>query len=236
MSRERDGAVTLITGGGSGIGAAVAGRLRAAGQRVAVMGRGRERLSALERELDAPDELLTISGDSSDWPTVRDAVAVTVERFGRLDAVVANAGVATHDTVVDGDPEKWREMVLTNVLGPALLIRAAVSALRASAGRIVLVGSVAGMIHTPGNLYGATKWAVTGLAENTRRAVTADGIGVTLIAPGRAETPFWDGPGGLPQGRLLSADEVAASVVWALDQPAGVDVNTVTIRPVGQPV
>ncbi|UED86614.1 SDR family oxidoreductase [Streptomyces profundus] len=236
MSTENDTSVTLITGGGSGIGAAVAGRLLAAGQRVAVLGRGAERLAALERELEAPDGLLTIVGDSSDWPSVREAVASTIDRFGRLDAVVANAGVTSHDTVVDGDPEKWREMVLTNVLGPALLIRAALSALRTSAGRIVLVGSVAGLVNTPGNLYGATKWAMTGLAENARRAVTADGVGVTLIAPGRVETPFWDGLGELPAGRLLSADEVAASVVWALDQPAGVDVNTVTIRPVGQPV
>jgi NADP-dependent 3-hydroxy acid dehydrogenase YdfG len=126
-------------------------------------------------------------------------------------------------------------MVLTNVLGPALLIRASVDALRRSGGRIVLVGSVAGFVPTPGNLYGATKYAVTGLAENTRRQVTDWGIGVTLVAPGRVETPFWAEQDVTSLGRMLTADQIAGSVVWALGQPAGVDVNTVVVRPLGQP-
>ena len=112
-------------------------------------------------------------------------------------------------------------MVLTNVLGPALLIKAALPALKATRGRIVLVGSVAGHIHTPGNLYGATKWAVTGLAENTRLRVTADGIGVTLISPGPVETHFSDPAGGLPPDRTrMTADQLAACIVWAIT-PAG---------------
>ncbi|MGH8793876.1 MAG: SDR family oxidoreductase, partial [Stackebrandtia sp.] len=127
-------------------------------------------------------------------------------------------------------------MILTNVLGPALLIRAALPALKETRGRIVLVGSVAGMVHTPGNLYGAAKWAVTGLAENTRRAVTDDKVGVTLVSPGATETSFFDGGGGLPDRTLLSADQVAGAIVWAIDQPSGVDVNTVTVRPKVSPV
>jgi len=230
-----DAPVTLITGGSSGIGAAAASQLLKRGHQVAVTGRSAERLDRFAEGLGRPPALLTVAGDAADPDAVTAAVAATVERFGRLDAVVANAGYATHDTVTDGDPAGWRDMVLTNVLGPALLIRASVAALKATRGRIVLVGSVAGFVHTPGNLYGATKWALTGLAENTRRAVTADGIGVTLIAPGRVETPFWDGMG-LPEGNLLTAEQVAEAIVWSLSQPAGVDVNTVVIRPVGQPV
>ncbi|GHH66023.1 oxidoreductase [Kitasatospora indigofera] len=231
-----DSPVTLITGGGSGIGAATARQLLDLGHRVAVTGRDKGRLERFAAELGRPAELLALAGDAAEYTDVEAAVAATVAVFGRLDAVVANAGVATHDTLADGDPAGWREMVLTNVLGPALLIRAALPGLRASRGRIVLVGSVAGFVHTPGNIYGATKWAVTGLAENTRRMVTADGVGVTLIAPGRVETPFWDGMGGLPEGLLLTADQIAASIVWAIGQPPGVDVNNVIIRPIGQPV
>lgn len=167
---------------------------------------------------------------------MRQAVSQTVQRFGQLNNVVANAGFATHDDLASGDPEGWREMVLTNVLGPALLINIALPALKATKGRIVLIGSVAGFVNTPGNIYGATKWAVTGLAENTRRLVTADGVGVTLVAPGRVETPFWDGMGSLPDGHLLTADQIADSIVWAIGQPAGVDINTVVVRPIGQPV
>ncbi|MFJ3669243.1 SDR family oxidoreductase [Streptomyces sp. NPDC090106] len=227
--------VALITGGGSGIGAAVARRLLDAGHRVAVTGRGEERLRGFADELGNSQGLLTMTGDAADYGDVRAAVDRTLKEFGRLDTVVANAGTATHDSVADGDPAGWTEMVLTNVLGPALLVRASVDALKETRGRIVLIGSVAGFVPTPGNIYGATKWAVTGLAENTRRQVTEWGIGVTLVAPGRVETSFWDGYGSLPPGRLLTADQLADSVVWAVRQPEGVDVNTVVVRPVGQP-
>ncbi|MZE73899.1 SDR family oxidoreductase [Streptomyces sp. SID5789] len=230
-----DAPVALITGGGSGIGAAVARRLLDAGHRVAVTGRGEARLRAFAGELGDPEGLLTLAGDAADHTQVASAVEATLKEFGRLDTVVANAGFATHDTVAEGDPEGWTEMVLTNVLGPALLIRASIDALKQTRGRIVLVGSVAGFVNTPGNLYGATKWAVTGLAENTRREVTQWGVGVTLIAPGRVETPFWEATGGLPPGELLTADQIADSIVWATTQPAGVDVNTVVVRPLGQP-
>lgn len=189
-----DAPVTLITGGGSGIGAAVARRLLDAGQRVAVTGRGEERLRAFSAELGDPAGLLTLRGSAAEHTQVVSAVEATLKEFGRIDTVVANAGFATHDSVAEGDPAGWTEMVLTNVLGPALLIRASIDALKATRGRIVLVGSVAGFVNTPGNIYGATKWAVTGLAENTRREVTQWGVGVTLIAPGRVDTPSGTAP------------------------------------------
>jgi NADP-dependent 3-hydroxy acid dehydrogenase YdfG len=230
-----DSPVALVTGGATGIGAAVTRQLLAAGNRVTVTGRTRSRLRDFAEALGNPEELLTVAGNAAVFGDVQDAVDRTLKTYGRLDTVVANAGFATHDTVADGDPAGWSEMVLTNVLGPALLIRASVEALKESRGRIVLIGSVAGFVNTPGNLYGATKWAVTGLAENTRRQVTEFGIGVTLVAPGRVETPFWDGLGSLPPGHLLTAGQIADSVVWAIRQPAGVDVNTVVVRPLGQP-
>ncbi|MYU05498.1 SDR family NAD(P)-dependent oxidoreductase [Streptomyces sp. SID8366] len=230
-----DSPVALITGGGSGIGAAVARQLLAAGHRVTVTGRTERRLRDFAEGLGDPGALTTVVGDAASYDDIRHAVDRTLATYGRLDTVVANAGSATHDSVAEGDPAGWSEMVLTNVLGPALLIRAAIDALKETRGRIVLVGSVAGFVNTPGNLYGATKWAVTGLAENTRRQVTEFGVGVTLVAPGRVETPFWDGYGSLPPGHLLTADQIADSVVWAIRQPAGVDVNTVVVRPLGQP-
>jgi NADP-dependent 3-hydroxy acid dehydrogenase YdfG len=164
------------------------------------------------------------------------AVETTAGRFGRLDAAVANAGYTTFDTIADGDPAGWRDMVLTNVLGPALLIRAALPALTRTRGRIVLVGSVAGVVHSPGNIYGATKWAVTGLAENTRRLVTTDGVGVTLVNPGATETNFFDADGGPPDRAMLAPDHIAAAIAWAIAQPPGVDVNTLTVRPVPSPL
>jgi NADP-dependent 3-hydroxy acid dehydrogenase YdfG len=230
--------VTLITGGSSGIGAATARQLLALGHRVTVTGRDPDRLDRFAATVGAPDALLTCPGDAADHDAVRAAVAATVAAFGQLDNVVANAGYATHDGLSDGDPAGWRDMVLTNVLGPALLVREAVPELRRTRGRIVFVGSVAGLLHTAGNIYGATKWAVTGLAENTRLMVTGDGIGVTLVSPGGVETGFFAPIGGPPADRpggYLSADDLAATIVFALRQPPGVDVNTLTVRPIGSP-
>jgi NADP-dependent 3-hydroxy acid dehydrogenase YdfG len=228
--------VTLITGGGSGIGAATARQLLDIGHRVSITGRGQARLHRFAEELGDPASLLTIAGHAADWAAVQEAVKSTLQKFGRLDAVVANAGYATFDNLADGDPAGWRDMVLTNVLGPALLIRAALPALKQTTGRIVLVGSVAGIVYSPGNIYGATKWAVTGMAENARRMVASDGIGVTLINPGAVETNFFDADGGPPDRAMLTADQLANSIVWAINQPHGVDINTMTVRPLGSPL
>jgi NADP-dependent 3-hydroxy acid dehydrogenase YdfG len=226
--------VTLITGGSSGIGAAVARQLLDLNHQVTITGRDSARLAAFAASVGNPSDLLTVPGDAAEPAAAEEAVRRTVEAFGRLDNVVANAGYATHDSIGDGDPEGWRHMILTNVLGPAALIHYSLPALRESRGRIVLVGSLAGHVHTPGNIYGATKFAVTGLAENVRQLVTGDGIGVTLVSPGAVETAFSDPVGGLEPGRpRISADQLAATIVFALTQPPEVDLSTLVVRPIG---
>ncbi|WP_241562168.1 SDR family oxidoreductase [Streptomyces hoynatensis] len=223
--------VALITGGSSGIGAATARLLLGRGHRVTVTGRDVGRLDRFAAELGRPASLRTCPGDTADFAAVRSAVEATVKEFGRLDAVVASAGVSSFDNLADGDPARWREMILTNVLGPALLVRAALPALRETRGRFVLVGGIAGFSHSAGSLYGVTKWAQTALAENTRLMAARDGVGVTLVAPGRVRTPFWDPVGPFPEGPALTAEEVAGSIVQALDRPGNVDVGTVILRP-----
>lgn len=230
----------LITGGTSGIGAATARLLLARGHRVAVTGRDPGRLKAFLDELGSADQALGLVADAAYWDATNAAVAATVDRFGSLDAAVGNAGSASPDhfqpgstgAVADGDPALWAPMVLTNVLGPALLAKAALPHLERSGGRLVLIGSVAGVKNSPGNLYSATKWAVVGLAENLRLHATARGIGVTLVNPGMIDTGFWHGA--VPP-IAMSPDAVAETIAFALAQPAGVDLNTVTIRPIGQP-
>jgi NADP-dependent 3-hydroxy acid dehydrogenase YdfG len=137
--------VTAITGGSSGIGAAAARQLLAHGHCVTVTGRHADRLERLANELGRPAELLTIVADAADPDAMSTVIEQTVDTFGRLDNAVANAGVASHDGLADGDPALWREMVLTNVLGPALLVRFALPHLRQTRGRIVC--SVAGHVR-----------------------------------------------------------------------------------------
>jgi NADP-dependent 3-hydroxy acid dehydrogenase YdfG len=228
--------VTFITGGSTGIGAASVRELIRRGHNVVATGRDKVRLADLAARVNAGAALTTLVGDAADYRHLEWAVETAVERYGRLDNAIANAGFSAHDRLADGDPDRWRDMVLLNVLAPALLVRAALNALTDSHGRIVFIGSVAGFKNTPGNMYSVTKWAVTALAENTRMQVTERGVGVTLIAPGRVDTPFWDGRGGTPEGPALTADDIARAIGWAVSQPVGVDVNTLVIRPIGQPV
>jgi NADP-dependent 3-hydroxy acid dehydrogenase YdfG len=228
------GKTVLITGATSGIGAHTARLLIDRGHRVAVTGRNETRLKAFLDETGHPGRVLGLVADASDWQATESAVTLTVEHFGALDAAVANAGFMSGDSIGAGDPTGWAPMVLTNVLGPALLAHAALPHLEATGGRLVLIGSVAGLKNSPGNLYSATKWATTGLAENLRLLATARGIGVTLVNPGVIDTPFWQGAGVPPFA--LSPQPIAEAVCFALDQPAGVDLNTLTIRPIGQPV
>ena len=208
-----------------------------------IIGRDPERLARTAKELGTSRPLLTFAGNVSDHESVALAVQRTIDEFGRLDVAISSAGFAPlshrdpphgYGDITEGDPASWSEMVLTNVLGPALLINATLPALKQTRGRIVLIGAVAGITHTPGNIYGVTKFAVTALAENTRRKVTSDKVGVTLIVPGRVDTPFWDPHGGVPAEFNLTADQVAGCIDWAISQPDDVDVSTVIVRPKGQ--
>ncbi|UWE07742.1 SDR family oxidoreductase [Actinacidiphila bryophytorum] len=223
----------LITGATSGIGAHTAQLLLDRGHRVAVTGRDESRLQAFLDGAGRPDRLLGLVADAADWQATESAVTRTVEHFGALDAAVANAGFMSGDSIGAGDPTRWAPMVLTNVLGPALLAHAALPHLEATAGRLILIGSVAGLKNSPANLYSATKWATTGLAENLRLYATTRGIGVTLVNPGMTATPFWAAAEVPPFA--LPPEPVAEAISFALTQPPGVDLNTLTIRPLGQP-
>ncbi|MFF2198203.1 SDR family oxidoreductase [Streptomyces sp. NPDC058157] len=227
--------VTLITGGSTGIGAATARALLKQGHRVAVTGRDAGKLAAFAATAGAGERLLTITGDAGEAEDVAAAVRQVVDTWGRLDNVVANAGFSLPGNLETHAPEDMRAMILTNVLGPALLIQETLPHLRASRGRIVIIGSVAGVRHTPGNLYSVTKWAAHALAENTRLLVGQDGVGVTVVAPGIVDTPFWHARGGTPEtAATMTAEQIADTIVFAVNQPAGVDINHITMRPTGQ--
>jgi len=121
-------------------------------------------------------------------------------------------------------------MVLTNVYGAALTIRATLPAVRESRGHVLLTGSVAGRRALPGSLYSCTKWAVTAMGEALRQEVDGSGVRVTLIEPGMVDTPFFDNR---PQN-ALEADDIARTVMFAVQQPPHVDVNEILVRPTAQ--
>jgi NADP-dependent 3-hydroxy acid dehydrogenase YdfG len=227
--------VLLITGGSSGLGAATAAAAARAGYRLVLTARGADRLTALAAELGRPDRVLALPCDVGDWSQVSGVVARAEEAFGRLDAVFANAGSSVGTSFLGRsgeDPERWREMVVTNVCGPAYTARAALPALVRSGGHLVLTGSASGRGVRPGSLYSATKWAVTGLAQAIRAECVGTGVRVTIVQPGLVDTEA------IPADRRadpkLAPADVARAVLYALSQPSTVDVNEIVIRPVGQ--
>ena len=227
--------VLLITGASTGIGEATARAAAADGWKVVLGARSEDKLEALAAEL-GDETALAKRCDVTSWEDQEAFVAAALERFGSVDALFANAGFGAARGFLKEDPEQWRAMVLTNVLGPALSIRAVLPHLREKgAGHVVITSSVAGRRALPGSLYSATKHAVTAMAEALRQELKADEatrpIRVTAIEPGMVDTPFFDNPVG-PDA--LQADDIARAVMYALGQPPHVDVNEVLIRPVMQ--
>src|ERR1043166_303183 len=164
--------------------------------------------------------------------------AAALERFGRIDAVFANAGFGATRGFTEESVEHWRSMVLTNVYGVALTIRATLPHLRGRGeAHFLVTSSIAGRRALPGSLYSATKFAATAIGEALRAELRQmhdnTAIKVTLIEPGLTDTPFFDNR---PGEWALRDDDIARAVMYALEQPAGVDVNEILIRPTSQPI
>jgi NADP-dependent 3-hydroxy acid dehydrogenase YdfG len=222
--------VFLITGASSGIGAATARQAAAAGYRLVLAARSEDKLTALASELGGPDRALAVACDVTEWEQQQAMAAAALEAFGQLDVAWANAGFGAARGFTESTPEHWREMVLTNVLGAALTIRATKDHLIESRGHLLLTGSVAGRVALPGSLYSCTKWAVTAMGEAARKELADTGVRVTLIEPGMVDTPFFDNP---VKG-ALEAEDIARAVMYAVSQPGHVDVNEILVRPTGQ--
>ena len=222
--------VFLITGASSGIGAATARAAVEAGYRVVLAARSPDRLNELASELGGPDRALAVECDVTEWEQQQAMVQTALERYGRLDVAFANAGFGAARGFLNETPEQWRSMVLTNVYGAALTIRATITALKDSRGHLLLTGSLAGRRALPGSLYSATKFAVNAMGEAARLELNDTGVRVTLIEPGMVDTPFFEKPG---EGRL-AAEDVARTVMFAVSQPPHVDVNEILVRPTAQ--
>jgi NADP-dependent 3-hydroxy acid dehydrogenase YdfG len=237
VASEADGKpVLLITGASSGIGAATA-RAVSPGHRLVLAARREEQLADLAAELGGDEQAIAVRCDVTEWDQVRSAVAAGLEAFGRIDAAFANAGFGAKRGFLEESPEHWRSMVLTNVYGVALTIRAVLPhLLERGQGHFLVTSSVAGRRVLPGSLYSATKWAATAIGEalraELRQMLENDAIRVTVIEPGMTDTDFF---GQRPGDWALRDGDIARAVVFALEQPEGVDVNEILIRPTRQP-
>jgi NAD(P)-dependent dehydrogenase (short-subunit alcohol dehydrogenase family) len=234
MGQEMNELVAVVTGGASGIGAAIAARLQESGAKVAV-------LDLVPTGL--PDGQLGLVCDVANDASVRAAIETVRASFGRLDIVVNNAGMGALGTVEDNDDAEWHRVWDINVVGMVRVTRAALPLLRQSpSAAVVNTCSIAATAGLPQRaLYSATKWAVLSLTQAMAADHLREGIRVNCVNPGTADTP-WVGRlldaavdpdaerlalnGRQPHGRLVTADEVAGAVVYLASPLSGSTTGT----------
>ncbi|MES0038934.1 SDR family NAD(P)-dependent oxidoreductase [Mesorhizobium sp. M0046] len=246
VSSALAGKVALVTGASSGIGEATAVALAAAGAKVAIAARRADRLEALAARIEkAGGTALRIEADVTSNDDVSAMVDKDVAEWSRLDILVNNAGVMLLSPAAEAVLDDWRRMVELNLLALMGVTKAALPHLRAAKGHIVNVSSVAGRVANPGaSGYAATKFGVVGFSESLRREVYADKVRVTVIEPGLVRTELGDhitnpaAKAGLDQRvaamEALTAEDIAAAILYAVSQPAHVNVNEIVIRPTDQ--
>ena len=239
------GKVAIVTGASSGMGEAIAEALVKRGAHVTLFARRQNRLQELAQRLAGygSDETLIVSGDVSKPEDVQNLVNQTVQRWGKLDIVIANAGFGYRAPIVEGDPQRWKNLLDTNVYGLLLTLKYGVEKLlKNGSGHVVVTSSVAGRTVTAGGaVYSGSKFAVGAIAEALRQEVGQQGVRVTTIEPGAVETEFAEVAGYPPetveaikQIEPLQAKEIARVVIQMLEQPGNVDIAELTVYPTKQ--
>jgi NAD(P)-dependent dehydrogenase (short-subunit alcohol dehydrogenase family) len=217
----------LVTGGASGLGAAVAEAVRDGGGTPVVL------------DVKEPQDGLAFERADLAQPREAEAAVRRVAEDGGLDAVVTAAGVDACGDLGDVDPDAWDRVVAVNLLGTAAVVRAALPYLERSRGRVVTVGSTLGVRALPAaTAYCASKFGIVGFTR-ALAAETGGRVGVTLLLPGGMQTPFFDGR---PEEFKPAADQqlnrpedVASTVIFALRQPPGCELREVLVAPATEP-
>jgi 3-oxoacyl-[acyl-carrier protein] reductase len=225
----------VVTGGASGIGRAVAGRMAAEGARVAIWDRDGAAAAAAAAEVGG----LAVPLDIVDWPEVQAAAATTLGAFGGIDVLVCSAGITGPTVpVVDFPVEGFREVFEINVFGLFHCNKAVVPAMQAGGyGRIVNIASVAGKEGNPNaSAYSASKAAVIGFTKSLGKELAAEGILVNAVTPAAVRTAMFSQMpqshldfmlSKIPMGRFGTVDEIAAVVTWAASEDCGFTTGSV---------
>ncbi|MFF9032792.1 SDR family NAD(P)-dependent oxidoreductase [Streptomyces iakyrus] len=253
MPSKLTGTVALVTGASSGIGAATARRLAEQGASVALVARRKDRLEALVAEIEqAGGTAAMVAADITDRIRAEDAVEQVIERFGRLDTLVNNAGLMLLGPVLGADAEEWDRMIAVNVQGLLYTTRAALPHLLKAAGQdprqvadVVNIGSYAGRVASKGfGVYNVTKFGVHAFTESLRQEVTERHVRVGVLEPGAVESelgthnkpevrdalidPYFEGT------EVLAAEDIADGVAYMVTRPRHASVGELWIMPTEQ--
>lgn len=240
-----DGQVALVTGASSGIGRAAARLLADHGVRTVLVGRSAERLEPVAASLAAPSAI--VAGDVADVATVERAVATAVERFGRLDIVLANAGLYLGGDFVESSIEDIQRTVSANVFGAMATVHGALPRLIAQgSGDVIVTSSVAGHADIAWEpVYSPTKHAIQAFTHTVRRQLVGTGVRMGAVAPGVVLNELW----GFPEGSSADAvsdrvadrtgirsEDVADAIGFMLTRPRHVTLRDVVILPTDQEI
>jgi NADP-dependent 3-hydroxy acid dehydrogenase YdfG len=240
-----EGKIVIITGASSGIGEATAILLAGRGAKVVLGARRSDRLKALaDRIAAAGGEAAYAATDVKRRGDLTNLVDLARERFGKLDVLVSNAGIAPISLLDDLCVEDWEEMIDVNIKGVLYGIAAALPVFRKQGfGHFVNIASTAGLIIKPTtSVYSATKFAVRAISEGLRQEA-GDKLRVTIISPGFVQTDLADSITnadvkaqiGATMGKMaISPDAIGRGIAFAIEQPAEVDVGEIVIRPTAQ--
>lgn len=226
---DLDGLVAVVTGGASGIGAAIVQRLRSGGAKVAIFDIAK---------LESTNDTLSLSVDVSNSESVKRGISEALMRFGKLDILVNNAGIGAQGKVVDNPDEEWRSVFEVNVLGIVRVTREAMPYLLKSAtASIVNISSIAATAGLPERvLYSASKGAVSAMTRSMAADYIHEGVRVNAVNPGTADTPWVerllarsDNPEAerlslnarQPHGRLVTTEEIAEAVAYLAGPKSG---------------
>lgn len=230
-----EGRAGIVTGAASGIGAAIVEELTAAGAHVLVADTRIEGLP--ERE-----SVSAVRADVRRFEDVCHAVERCRRAHGGVDFLVANAGIVDSGSMLAGDPERWRRVIETNLLGVANSVRAVLPVMaEARSGHIAVLASWSGRVAYAGEpIYAASKWGAVGLARALRLEAHEHGVRVTIVEPGLVDTPMIratpEGQAELRANDALDPTDVARAVAFCLTQPARVNVTEIVVQPLHQDI
>lgn len=242
MEHPLSGKVIIITGASSGIGAATATALAPLGCKLTLAARSADKLNALAEEL-GPDAL-AVPTDITLGADVIGMVAKTVEQFGRVDVLFANAGIYIPGRVAEGDPDAWANLMDVNIDGVLRSVHAVLPHLIAQqSGDILITSSISGFVDIDWEpIYSASKHAIQGFVHTLRRQVAAAGIRVGSIAPGMVANELWgftnpaDIDRQVAERASLRSEDVAEAVVFMLSQPPHVTIRDLVMLPQNQDI
>ncbi|MCA9909885.1 MAG: SDR family oxidoreductase [Anaerolineae bacterium] len=243
MAHPLDGKVVIITGASSGIGAATARMMAPLGCKLTLAARSVDKLNALAASLDT--ETLVVPVDVTVRADVETMVEQTIQKFGRVDVMFANAGIYIPGQIDEGDPDAWANLMNVNIDGVLYCVHAVLPQMKnQKSGDILITSSISGFIDIDWEpVYSASKHAIQGFVHTIRRQVSSMGIRVGAIAPGAVANELWGYSDAdaiekvsVQEHKFIKSEDVANSVIFMLSQPPYVTIRDLVILPQDQDI